>query len=308
MSHFLKTDNKLSLIKEAKIDREKDIQKLVENNLEEVLGYELVTSEFQINNLRIDTLAYNPETKSFVIIEYKRNHSFSVIDQGYAYLSILLNNKADFILEYFTKIGKHLSKKDVDWSQSKVVFVANSFTQHQQTAINFKDLPIELWEFKLYTNSTISFNQLKASKNTESITAISSNTEVKNIAREIKTYTTDDLFKKDWTNSKDLYEKLSEQILQIDSRIEENITKGYIGYKVGKTLFCNIIPYKSKLVIHLSRTQPKDLQDPEKKVSHVKNSLKYYGQHLSELIITSEDDFFYANTIIKQLFNKTFTD
>ena len=38
------------------------------------------------------------ENKSFVIIEYKIDQSFSVIDQGYAYLGILLNNKAEFTL------------------------------------------------------------------------------------------------------------------------------------------------------------------------------------------------------------------
>ncbi|MBU1200661.1 hypothetical protein KJ953_04000 [Patescibacteria group bacterium] len=64
MPHFLKTNNKLSLIKEDKIDKERDIQSLVENNLGEIFGYEIVTSEFQIDNLRIDTLAYNPETNA----------------------------------------------------------------------------------------------------------------------------------------------------------------------------------------------------------------------------------------------------
>ncbi|MBU1071502.1 hypothetical protein KKG65_03805 [Patescibacteria group bacterium] len=307
MPHFLKTNNKLSIIKEDKIDKERDIQSLVENNLGEIFGYEIVTSEFQIDNLRIDTLAYNPETNAFVIIEYKRDQSFSVIDQGYAYLSILLNNKADFILEYFTKTGKHLAKNDIDWSQSKVVFLANSFTQHQQTAINFNDLPIELWEFKLYANSTITFNQLKSSKNAESINIISTNTQAKNIAREIKTYTINDLIKNDWTNSMSLYEKLSEQILQLDSRIEENITKSYVGYKVGRMVFCSINPYKSKLVIHLCRTQPKDLQDPENKVSYIKNSLKRYSQHLSQITVTSEDEIFYTNSMIKQVFKKTFS-
>ena len=57
-------------------------------------------SEFTLHNFRIDTLAFDEESKSFVIIEYKKDKSFSVVDQGYAYLSLMLNNKADFILEY----------------------------------------------------------------------------------------------------------------------------------------------------------------------------------------------------------------
>jgi len=78
---------------------EKDIQNITEQNLSIIFGLDFVKSEFQLNDLRMDTLAFDNETKSFVIIEYKKNSNFSVIDQGYAYLSLLLNNKADFILE-----------------------------------------------------------------------------------------------------------------------------------------------------------------------------------------------------------------
>ena len=87
-------------IKEKMIDLEKDLQKLTEKNLQTVFGLEFVRTEFGLHNLYIDTLAFDPESKSFAIIEYKRDKSFSVVDQGYACLALMLNNKADFILEY----------------------------------------------------------------------------------------------------------------------------------------------------------------------------------------------------------------
>jgi hypothetical protein len=40
------------------------------------------------------------ESGAFVIIEYKKDRNFSVVDQGVAYLNLMPNNKADFILEY----------------------------------------------------------------------------------------------------------------------------------------------------------------------------------------------------------------
>ena len=109
-------------------------------------------SELALNNLRIDTLAYNPDTHAFIIIEYKKSQNFSVIDQGYAYLSLLLNNQADFILEYNQILNRNLSKKSVDWSQSRVIFVSPKFTRYQQQATNFQDLPFELWEIRQYEN------------------------------------------------------------------------------------------------------------------------------------------------------------
>ena len=71
-----------------------------------IVGTQIVQTEFAHGSLRVDTLAFNQETRSFVIIEYKRDRNFSVIDQGYAYLALLLNNKADFILEYNEAMNK----------------------------------------------------------------------------------------------------------------------------------------------------------------------------------------------------------
>jgi hypothetical protein len=45
-------------------------------------------------------LAYDPQACAFIIIEYKRDKNISVVDQGFTYLSLMLENKADFIVEY----------------------------------------------------------------------------------------------------------------------------------------------------------------------------------------------------------------
>jgi hypothetical protein len=67
--------------------------------------------------LRIDTLAFDNESKAFVIIEYNKDRNFSVVDQGTAYLNLMLNNKADFILEYNESLrSSSLKREEVDWS------------------------------------------------------------------------------------------------------------------------------------------------------------------------------------------------
>ena len=72
--------NNLKPIKKTEFKYERDLQKLTENNLEEVFNLKFVASEFQLDNLRIDTLSFNEETNSFVIIEYKKSKNYSVID------------------------------------------------------------------------------------------------------------------------------------------------------------------------------------------------------------------------------------
>jgi hypothetical protein len=133
MPLFSIKDRRLERIKEVPFKSErKEIQQITEASLKEVFGYEFVKSELEFGNLRIDTLAFDNENKSFIIMEYKINQSFSVIDQGYAYRGLLLNNKADFILEYNEQKGKSLKRDDVDWTQSKVVFVSPQFTKYQK--------------------------------------------------------------------------------------------------------------------------------------------------------------------------------
>lgn len=128
MNLFKVINGKLGSLVEKPFKLEKEIQVLFEENLEELSGLEFVSSEFSIQNQRLDSLAFDRENNSFVIIEYKRSTNFSVLDQGVSYLNTLLKYKADFVLEYQEKTGKLLRKNTVDWSQSKVVFVSPNFT------------------------------------------------------------------------------------------------------------------------------------------------------------------------------------
>ena len=117
-------NNKLEEINKESFDLEKDIQSLVENNLETLFNLEFISTEFSVGDFRIDTLSYDNENNNFVIIEYKKGSTYSVIDQGYSYMSVMLNNKSDFILEYIEKTGKSLKKSEVDFSQSRIIFIS----------------------------------------------------------------------------------------------------------------------------------------------------------------------------------------
>ena len=148
--------------------KEREIQQLIEKNTETLFGIDFISSEFKIGEFRIDTLCFDNETNSFVIIEYKKGSSYSVIDQGYSYLSKMLNNKDSFILEYCRK-KKVSVDVEVDWSQSRIIFVSPSFNTYQKNSVNFKDMnKFELWEIKRFDNNTIVLNQYQ-SKSEESI-------------------------------------------------------------------------------------------------------------------------------------------
>jgi len=238
MTIFKVKKNVLSPVSEKKLDLEKDIQKLTESNLRVLFGINFVSGasnrEFSVKALEqefyIDTLAFDESQKSFVIIEYKKDKSFSVIDQGFAYLSAMLNHKADFVLELNERLNKSFTKNDIDWEQSRIIFVSSDFTNYQRNAINFKDLPIFLYEVKLYEDDIIEFDPIKPYKTTESITRISKDLTIQRVSKEIKVYSLEDLIKPDWSESRELYEDFDRTIKNIGFETRVKFTKVYIAY------------------------------------------------------------------------------
>lgn len=277
---------------------EKDIQKITEKNIGTIFGLDFVKSEFQLNDLRMDTLAFDKETKSFVIIEYKKSSNFSVIDQGYAYLALLLNNKADFILEYNESKDDFLGKNDVDWSQSRVIFVSPHFTKYQRQAIEFKDLPIELWEITKYKNDTILFKQLKASKSSESITKVSTKNEiVQKVSDEVKVYTEEDHLKTTSDDVKELYDELKERTYSLGDFVEIKPTKYYIAFK-SNTNFADFRIQKNQIKIWLN-IRKGDLDDPKNVTRDISN-VGHWGNGDYEISLKPGDDLDYLMTILRQ--------
>ncbi|QNL97254.1 DUF5655 domain-containing protein [Treponema sp. Marseille-Q4132] len=301
MSLYNLVNDSLNYIKEESFKLEKEIQTLCENNLDRLLNCELVKSEFSVENFRLDSLGFDKSTSAFVIIEYKRDKNFSVIDQGYAYLSLMLNHKSDFILEYNETTGKNIRRSDVDWTQSKVVFIAPSFTTYQREAIGFKDLPIELYEIKKYSNKTVSFTQIINKESKESIKTISkTNDKLEAVNKEIKVYTEQENIEFGTQEIQELYEKLKNMILNIADDITIKPRKLYIAY-IRKTNFCDINVQKNQIKIWLNIEKGK-LSDSKEIVRDV-SKIGHHGNGDYEITINSDSDIEYVVSLIRQSYN-----
>lgn len=303
MAMFTIENRKFSRIKEKNIDLEKDVQRLTEENIEATFGLQFVSTEFSLQNFRIDTLAFDKETSSFVIIEYKRDRSFSVVDQGYSYLALMLNNKSDFILEYNEKVKENLKREDIDWSQSKVLFVAQSFTTYQQNAINFRDLPIELWEVKMFDNAMILYNQLLSPGASESIKTVTKNRTVEGVAKEVKVYTLEDHTKKANPNTKTIFEVLQEKLLSLGSDVKEVPKKFYVAYK-SSTNFADLIFYRDKIHITLN-LKSGELDDSKGIATDFTKPVKgHWGNGDYEIVVRNLEEISYVMGLIEQAYKK----
>ena len=208
MELFKLHKDKLSIIESKPFKLERDIQKVIEDNCEELFGLQFVKSEFAINGYRLDSLCFDEETNSFVIIEYKKGSSYSVVDQGYTYLSTMLNNKSDFVLEYNESTESNLKREQIDWSQSRVLFVSPSFTSYQKDSINFKDIPFELWQIRKFENGIIGLNQLISNSKESAKSIQGSNTKVLD---EVEVYDEDSVLKRTSDEIKELYFEIKER-------------------------------------------------------------------------------------------------
>ncbi len=284
---------------------EKSIQKLSEENLETIFpGLRFVSTEFALKNFRIDTLTFDREANAFAIIEYKRDRNFSIVDQGYAYLALMLNNKADFILEYNEKTKGNLRREDIDWSQSRVLFLAQSFTTYQQNAINFRDLPIELWEVKIFDNSTILYNQLLSSEAKESIKTITKSKTVEGVAKEVKVYTNEDHIGKMNPEVKIVFEALREKLLSLGADVKEVPRKQYVAYKTG-TNFSDLIFYRKEIRITLN-LRSGELNDPKGiATDFTKPARGHWGNGDYEIIVRKINEIPYAMSLIDQPYQKS---
>lgn len=298
MKIFTSKKGQLSQLKQQKFKLEKDIQRLFEENLTLLSGYIFIRSEFSIKNSRIDTLAFDPETQAFVIIEYKRQQNSSVVDQGISYLNLMLEYKADFIVEYNEKQKAPLKRNDVDWSQSKVIFVSPAFNDFQIQATNFKDLPIELWEVNRFDNDIITLNIINKSKSAPNIKAVSiEKNEEFSTLKEIKVYQESDHLSDKSDFIQELYEDFKQGILNLDPDIEINTRKLYIAFKKDRNIADIRIQQKNlKIWINLPYGE---LDDPKNLAKNVSNT-GHWGNGDYEITIESTQYLEYIMSLIKQ--------
>lgn len=233
---------------------EKDIQNLIEGSTEALFQLEFIRSEFTVGKYRVDTLCYDPETNAFVIIEYKKGSSYSVIDQGYTYLQLLLNNKSDFILALSQEKNKIFRLENIDWSQSRIIFISPSFNSYQKDSVNFKNIPFELYEIKRFENDTFILNKHETSskENIESLSNSKTGSVINEVSKEVKvldeeshTSKLDEVLREKW-------ERLKEHLLELED-VELDPKKYYINAKVNNKSVAYFNFRKSSLAIEIPR-------------------------------------------------------
>ena len=210
----------------------------------------------------------------------------------------MLENKADFIIEYNENNAKPLKREDVDWSQTRVAFVSQSFTDNQVLATHFQDIAIELWEVKQYDDNLITLHNIKKTQSAESIKPISQqNQAFKKVAEEIKVYSEEDNLATASEEIVELYERFKSAILNLADGIEVKPQKFYIAFKKDKNIV-DLQIQKNSIKIFINKKKG-TLDDPKKLMRDV-YEIGHWGNGDYQVQVSNDENLEYIMSLIKQ--------
>ena len=276
-------------------DYEKEIQKLIENNLTTVFpNLEFLTTEYRVDNLRPDSVSFDIDSNAFVIIEYKNVKHRGVLDQGMSYYQLLQEKKENFVLLYQHIKGKLIGVDDINWDETRIIFISPIFDEHQRRASMSSALPIELYEIKKYENNLITLNRLDSGS--KQVISKNGGKSEKKISITLDEYDINDYLagKYDGRNImpeeiKKLYNKMLDMISNSFENIEFRQKKMYGGFyssQDGQSI-CTFTTSKSKINLYYSTTK-KDLIPLSDFI--LDKSKGHYGLGLIGSEIRNEDD------------------
>jgi predicted transport protein len=286
---------------------ERDLQRLIESNLERVFSCRVVASEFSTGREhagRIDTLGLSEENNP-VIIEYKKVESSDLVNQSLFYLQWIYDHKGDFEIAAQKAIDNSVK---VDWSEVRVICIAPNYKKYDLHAVQVMGANIELWKYRLFENSTLyleevfprgyqgSIGETKNGKNPVMVIAGKKAAQT----RATSSYTFDEHLEGKCEKIRELAIQIQEYILGLDAGIDENPKKFYVGYKTSQNIVCMEVR-KQKVTLYL-KLDPRDVEVPSigRDVRHI----GHYGTGDLEITVKNESDFEIAKDYIEMAYKR----
>ena len=263
---------------------EKNLQRLIEKNLNAILGIRLIESDYFTgpkHRGRIDTLGIDENTNP-VIVEYKRASDENVINQGLFYLDWLFDHRAEFELLVLEKLGKDVSEK-IDWSAPRLVCVAGDFNRYDEHAVEQINRNIELIRYKRFGKDLLMIELVNAAQTKPGAS-------IKTISQ-----TLDSLD----GSLKGLYETLRRHILALGDDVQEKTLKRYVAFKRLRNFAC-VEVHSNKAVVNVYLKVDPDKVALEQGFSRDVSNVGHLGTGDLELTIRTIGDLEKAEPTLRE--------
>ncbi len=304
MPLFAVTKTTLSTVDQTNFATEKDLQTLIERNLESVFGCRFVATEFPTGVQhagRIDTLALS-EDNNPVIIEYKKVESSELVNQSLFYLAWIQDHRGDFEIAAQKSLG---NKVEVDWSDIRVICLAPNYKRYDLHAVQVMGANLELWTYRVFTNDSLHLEEVFKKSLTASPSSSPSDKgltagQKAALSRKTGIYTVEQHFKDKPDPIKELAQSVRDFLVDLDSAVEEVPKKCYIAYKISQNFVCMEI-HKAKVLLYV-KLDPKTLDSP-KNARDVTN-IGHYGTGNLELSVKNQSDLEIVKPLLEQAYQK----
>ncbi len=274
---------------------EKELQTLIEQNMETFFGVRFLKSEYAITNGRMDSIGID-ENNSPVIFEYKRSQNENVINQGLFYLDWLLDHKADFKLLVIDKLGMEAAE-NIDWSVPCVICVARDFTKYDMHAVNQMQRNIKLVSYRRYDNGMFLLEHL----NTPTVKSIVESGGDENGAKNNTQKSHLEKLAAISENMKNLYHSICDFIESLEDDIVSNQLKLYLAYKKVQNMVCVEI-YNKQIILFL-KLNPETVE-LENGFTRDMRSIGHYGTGDLQITIKNAADFEKAKPLLERVYNE----
>lgn len=300
--------NKLKPVEQKNFSLEKELQNLIEQNLDAVFNCRFIASEFSTGAQhagRIDSLALSEEDNP-VIIEYKKVESSELINQSLFYLHWIQDHKGDFEIAVQKTLDNGVT---VDWSDVRVICIAPNYKKYDLHAVQVMGANIELWKYRLFGNNNLYFEEIfhnskavvtrsqESNKNPVMVEAGKKAAQVRATA----TYSFEEHLSGKSKHIQDLIHTIREFVTGLDSAIEEVPKKLYVAYKASQNIVC--MEAKSKTIKLFVKLKPSDVSEPPTTYRDVSN-IGHYGTGDVEFTISSIEEFDEIKSFIELAYNK----
>lgn len=265
---------------------ERSLQTQFEKNLETLLGVRFLASEYATTHGgRMDTLGID-ENGYPVIIEYKRDRSENVINQGLFYLDWLMDHRGDFGILVRDCLGKEVADQ-IEWSAPRLICIAADFTKYDTHAVKQMGRNIELIRYRKFGDNLLLLDQLTA-VSTASAPAdfVDPSTGVAKVQR-YKTIS--EMMSDAGSGLADLYADVEIFLMGLGDDVTKKILKNYFAFRRIKNFACvEVRPSLDVVRIYL-KIDPETVDLKEGFTRDVRH-VGHFGTGDLEVTIASHDD------------------
>ena len=289
MALFKVQAGKVSIIHSKEFEDETALQKLFDDNLEEITGVRLIESQHRIPNGRIDSLGID-ELGRPVVVEYKWRHDPGAIVQGLSYLRWVTEHRSTFEMLLKERLGKY----KLNWSEPRLLIVAKGFSDREVAAIGMLPFPVELKRYSFFGHWLSVEDAIVA-------TAGKAQRGVKEtkVAEEAKSV--EDLVKRASPELRQLFFDVRDNILNLGDDVREKVGGWYSDYRKSTT-FATLLPQSKKhRVLLYIKMGEKAIKDPKNWTSPIPPSWGY-GKMNTQFAVSEASQLKYALNLVRQAY------